>query len=187
MEALEAINQRASLKMHLSARDVEPEKIAKILAAARLAPSASNRQPWRFVVVQGREAVETLVSSAFSEGNQVVKKSPVIIIACANPSDDAVIGGREYYLFDVALAVENILLAATGLGLVTHLMTNLNEDKLKTILGIPREVRFVVATPLAYPAEGSYAEAAKERLSQRTRKDLRELVYLNAWGRPFEV
>jgi nitroreductase len=186
METLEAINKRASLKTHLSSHDVEPEKIAKILAAARLAPSARNCQPWRFIVVQGREAVEALVSGAFSEANQVVKKAPVIIIACANPRDDVVIGGREYYVFDVALAVENLLLAATDLGLVTHLMTALNEDKLKDMLGIPHEVRFVVATPLAYPAEGSYTEAAKERLGQRTRKDLQEFVYSNAWGRPFE-
>ena len=78
-------------------------------------------------------------------------------------------------------------MAATDLGLVTHPMAALNEDKLKDILGIPREVRFVVATPLAYPAEGSYTEAAKERLGQRTRKDLQEFVYSNAWGRPFEA
>lgn len=185
METLEAINRRASLKTHLSARDVEQEKIAKILDAARLAPSARNRQPWRFIVVRGREAVETLVSRAFSEVNQVVREAPVIIIACANPSDDMVTGGREYYLFNVGLAVENMLLAATDLGLVTHPMTGVNEDELKGILGIPHEVRFVIATPLAYPAEGIYEEAAQQRLSQRTRKDLQDLVYSNAWGEPF--
>lgn len=185
METLEAINKRTSLKMHMSSRDVEPEKIEKVLAAARLAPSARNSQPWRFIVVQGREAVEALVSSVFFETMQVVKKAPVIIIACANPSDDFVIDGEEYYLFDVALAVENILLAATDLGLVTHPIAALNEDELKRVLGIPPEVRFVIATPIAYPAGGSYEEAAQERLSQRTRKDLQELVYSNAWGRPF--
>jgi len=187
METLEAINKRASLKTHLSSRDVEPEKIARILAAARLAPSARNTQPWRFIVVQGKEAVEALVSGAFFELNQVVRKAPVIIIACANPGDDVIHGGKEYYLFDVGLAVENMLLAATDLGLATHPMTAVNEDELKRILRIPAEVRFVVATPLAYPAEGSYTEAAKERLGQRTRKDLRELAYLNRWGSPFEV
>jgi nitroreductase len=100
METLETINKRASLKTRLSSREIEPEKIAKILDAARLAPSARNSQPWRFVVVQGREVVEALVSSVFFETNQVVKQAPVIIIACANPGDDVVIGGREYYLFD---------------------------------------------------------------------------------------
>ena len=88
-----------------------------------------------------------------------------------------------YYLFDVALAVENMLLAATDLGLVTHPMTGVNEAELKKALGIPDEIRFVVATPLAYPAQNSYDEAAGERLSQRTRKDLPEIVYYNAWGK----
>ena len=182
METLETINKRASLKTRLSPRHVEQEKIEKVLHAARLAPSARNNQPWRFIVVKDKETIGTLVSRAFSERNAVVSEAPVIIIACANPSDDLIVGGREYYLFNVALAVENMLLAATDLGLVTHPMTGVDEDELKKVLGIPGEVRFVVATPLSYPAEGSYEEAAQERLSQRTRKDLRELVYWNAWG-----
>ncbi len=185
METLEVIGKRASLKTHLSPRDVEHEKITKILDAARLAPSARNMQPWRFIVVKGKGAVEALVSKAFSEANLVVREAPVIIIACATPSDDVIVGGKEYYLFDVALAVENMLLAATDLGLVTHLMTAVNEGELKRVLGIPQEVRFVVATPLAYPAEGSCEEAARERLSGRTRKKLQEFVYANAWGKPF--
>jgi len=83
------------------------------------------------------------------------------------------------------LAVENMLLAATELGLVTHPMIGVDEDELKKVLHIPGEVRFVVATPLAYPTEGSYEEAARERLDQRTRKCLKEVVYSNIWGKPF--
>lgn len=183
METLQVISKRASLKARLSSREVEEEKITKILDAARLAPSARNMQPWRFIVVRGKEAVETLVREAFSETNLVVREAPVVIVACAKPSDDIVRDGKEYYLFDVGLAVENMLLAATDLGLVTHPMTGVNEDKLKGILNIPGEVRFVVATPLAYPLEGSYEAAAQERLGQRTRKSLKELVYSNTWGK----
>ena len=111
--------------------------------------------------------------------------APVLIIACANPSDDDIHEGREYYLFDVGLAVENMLLVATDLGLVTHPMTAVNEDELRRVLHIPDEVRFVVATPLAYRAGGSYDEAARERLGQRTRKRLKEVAYSNVWGKPF--
>ena len=185
METLEAINKRASLKTHLSTRDVEREKIVKILGAARLAPSARNNQPWRFIVIKGKKNVETVVDKTFMGMNQVVREAPVLILACANPSDDDIHEGREYYLFDVGLAVENMLLAATDLGLVTHPMAAVHEDKLKKELHIPDEVRFVVATPLAYPAEGSYKEAAQEKLSQRTRKDPKEVVYTNEWGKPF--
>ena len=64
METLEAINKRASLKTHLASREVEQDKIIKILEAARLAPSATNEQPWRFVVVKGKENVENVVTRA---------------------------------------------------------------------------------------------------------------------------
>jgi nitroreductase len=67
METLEVIRKRCSLKAHLSGREIEPEKIAIILDAAHLAPSARNMQPWRFVVVQGKQAVEALVHAAFFE------------------------------------------------------------------------------------------------------------------------
>lgn len=185
METLRAISKRASLKSRLSARDVEPEKIVAILNASRLAPSGRNKQPWRFIVVKGKETVEALVTRAVREENQVIRGAPVIIVACANPSDDAVTSSGERYLFDLGLAVENMLLAATDLGLVTHLIAGFNADELKKILNIPHEVRPVVVTPIAYPAGGSYEAAAQERLSQRTRKDLPELVYLNSWGSPF--
>ena len=85
METLEVIKKRASLKMRLSGREVEQEKIVRVLEAARLAPSARNVQPWHFIVVKGKEAVEALVDGAFKEVNQMVREAPVIIIACANP------------------------------------------------------------------------------------------------------
>ncbi|MFC1995480.1 nitroreductase family protein [Chloroflexota bacterium] len=185
METLEAIGKRVSLKTRISPRDIEQENIIKILDAARLAPSAYNNQPWRFIIIKGKEAVETVVSGAFNEVNLIAKEAPVIIIACAHPKDDEVVSGREYYLFDVALAIENMLLAATDLGLVTHLMTSVNEDKLKNMLNIPNEVRFVVATPLAYPSNESYDMAAQEKLDQRTRKALKEIAYSNVWGKSF--
>lgn len=182
METLDTIWIRTSLKNSLSNREIEEDKIMKVLEAASLAPSSRNMQPWRFILIKGKEAVEKIVSQAFMEFNIMVKEAPVIIIVCANPDDDVEIDGKEYYLFDVALAVENMVLAATDLGLVTHLMTAIHEDKLKEALDIPPEARFVVATPLAYPKENSYEEAAKERLAQRSRKDLSEIVYRNAWG-----
>ena len=114
METLEAINKRASLKAHLSPRDIKWDIIAKVLGTARLAPSARNNQPWRYIVVRGKDAVETLVSKAFSEANQVVKEAPVIIVACANPSDDIVRDGKEYYLLDVGMAVADIRFSTGG-------------------------------------------------------------------------
>lgn len=181
METLEAIRKRCSLKAHISKREIEPAKIETILEAGRLAASARNNQPWRFIVVNERKTVEEL-SQAFSESNRVIQDALVILVICARAVDDVIRDGREYYLFDVGLAVGNIVLAATDLGLVTHLMTAFDEGLMKKILHIPEDVRAVVATPLAYPPEASYEEAAKDRLSMRTRKELKELVYYNRWS-----
>jgi nitroreductase len=181
METLDSISMRCSLKTHISGREIEPEKINTVLEAGRLAASARNNQPWRFIVVQDRQTVEEL-TKAFSESNQVIKDAPVILVVCARAADDVIRDGREYYLFDVGLAVGNMILAATDLGLVTHLMTAFDEVQVKNILHLPVDVRAVVATPLAYPLEATYDEAARERLSMRTRKCLEELVYYNRWS-----
>jgi nitroreductase len=180
METLQAIHKRCSLKAHISSRSIEPEKIEVILEAGSLAPSARNNQPWRFVVVQDKQKIEEL-TKAFSESNQVIRVAPVILLTCARAVDDVIRDGREYYLFDVGLAVENMVLAASDLGLVTHLMTAFDEAQVKQMLNIPEDVRVVVATPLAYPHEASYDEAARDRLSMRTRKDLKDLVYYDRW------
>ena len=180
METFEIINKRCSLKAHISNRPIEPEKISAILEAGRLAPSARNNQPWRFIVVQDKKMIQEL-TRAFSESNQVIVDAPVILITCARPVDDIIRDGREYYLFDVGLAVENMILAATDLGLVTHLMTAFDEAQVKQTLHIPEDVRAVVATPLAYPRGESYNKAASERLSTRTRMDMKDLVYYDQW------
>ena len=77
-----------------------------------------------------------------------------------------------------------MLLAATDQGLVTHLILRFDEQLVKKILHIPEDVRVVITTPLAYPLEGSFDKAARERLSQRTRKELKEVVHFGLWEEP---
>jgi nitroreductase len=181
METFTAIRKRCSLKDHLSGREIAPEMIKTVLDAALLAPSARNTQPWRFVVVRGKEAVENLVDNAFKDPNTVVRNAPVIIVVCARPEDDITVDGKKYYLYDVASAVENMLLAATDLGLVTHLFLSFHEKLVKKVLNIPDDFRVVITTPLAYPLEGSYDDAARDRLGQRTRKEFEEVVFFDHW------
>ncbi len=181
MSTLETIQKRCSLKLHISPRDIEAEKINAILEAGRWAASARNNQPWRFIVVQDKVKVVE-VMQAFSETNQVIKETPVILFVCGRAIDDVVKEGREYYLFDIGLAVGNMILAATELGLITHLMSAFDEAQVKHILNIPEDVRAVVATPLAYPVEANYDDAARERQEKRTRKDLKDLVFYDQWS-----
>jgi nitroreductase len=188
VETMEAIRKRKSLKKCCSGREIEREKLEQVLDAARLAPSARNRQPWRFVVVQGKENVERVadrVFVGFAEVNSVVKDASVLIFAFANHEENVMPDGAFFYPIDVGLAFESLLLAATDLGLVTHPMIAVGQSELKKVLGVPDGERFIIATPLAYPAKGSYDEAARERRASSTRKSLSEIVYLNGWGQPF--
>jgi nitroreductase len=188
METMEAIHKRKSLKNCLSGREIEREKLEQVLEAARLAPSARNKQPWRFVVVQGKENVERVANKVFvgfAEGNLVVKEANVLIFAFANHEENVMPDGAFFYTTDVGLAFENLLLAATDLGLVTHPMAAVDRAELKKVLGVPEGERFIIATPLAYPDENSYDEAIEERRKSSTRKSLSEIVYVNEWGRSF--
>jgi nitroreductase len=188
METMEAIRKRKSLKNCLSGREIEREKLEKILEAAGMAPSARNKQPWRFVVVQGKENVERVaerVFVGFAEGNRLVENANVLIFAFANHDENVFPDGFFSYPTDVGLAFENLLLAATDMGLVTHPMAAVDQAELKKVLGVPEGERFILATPLSYPAQGSYDEAAKERSASSTRKSLSEIAYINEWGKPF--
>jgi nitroreductase len=188
METMEAIRKRKSLKNCLSGREIEREKLEQVLDAARLAPSAMNKQPWRFVVVHGKENVERVAEKAFvgfAKGNLMVKEANVLIFAFANHEENVMPDGAFFYPLDVGLAFENLLLAATELGLVTHPMAAVDQTALKKVLGVPEGERFLIATPLAYPDEDSYDQAAEQRRASSTRKSLSEIVYMNEWGKPF--
>ncbi len=185
METSASIRKRCSLKQELSGRPVEAERIRAVLDAARQAPSARNTQPWRFIVVQGEEAIDALVEAAFPGPSAIIGQAPVLIVACARPEDGVTRDGKAYYLYDLGSAVQNLLLAATDLGLVTHLIASFDEEQVKRVLHIPDDVRVVVATPLAYPRAASYDEAAAERLRERDRRGLEEVAFAGAWGAPF--
>lgn len=182
-EALKVIQKRASLKACVCDKKAAKEQIVQILEAARAAPSGRNNQPTRFVVVDDADTISKLTKEAFSPGNAPANP-PVLIFVCANPKDSVERDGQSYCLFDAGLAMENLLLAATDLGLVTHPMTGFKESETRKILGVPEEVKVIAATPLSCPAQSSYDEAAKARLASRSRKSLKEIVFWNRWGSP---
>ena len=170
MTVHEAIQNRFSVRAYLD-KPVEEEKLARVLEAARLAPSAGNRQEWRFVVVQDAATRAELMEAA--NGQAFVGQAPVVIAACAEGEQHVMTCGQLSYPIDVAIALEHIALAATEEGLGTCWIGAFKEDQVKKILGIPDNVRVVDLMPLGYPA----AEApAKRRLT------LEEIVKWEKWG-----
>jgi len=170
MNVYEAIEKRRSVRAYKK-KPVEQEKLDRILEAARLAPSASNRQEWRFVVVRNAELRQDLMIAA---GRQAfVGEAPVVIACCAETDGHVMRCGQPCYPIDVAIAVDHLTLAAAEEGLGTCWIGAFNEVEAKGILGIPERVRIVQLLALGYPDAPS---------GPRTRKPLHEIVCYDKWG-----
>ena len=171
MDVFKAIEARRSVRSYKST-PIEDEKLKRILEAGRLAPSATNRQPWHFIVVTDSTVKESL-RDAYSQDWFV--SAPVILIVCAEPSKAWVRSrdGEEYWKVDAAIAMQNMVLCAAGEGLGTCWIAAFNEQSAKSTLRIPPDVRVVAMTPIGYP--GPDDEARKEK------KPLQEIVHYNKW------
>jgi nitroreductase len=169
MNVMEAIQKRFSSRSWKS-YEVEDEKIERLMEAARLAPSASNRQEWRFVIVRDREMRERLGEAA--RGQRFVGEAPVVIVACAQATGHIMPCGLECFPIDVAIAVDHITLAAVEEGLGTCWIGAFDGDQVRRLLGIPEDAIVVALLPVGYPA----AQAGpKKRLS------LDEIVMHERW------
>jgi len=170
VDVLEAIKKRRSIRRYKK-KPVEKEKLNKVLEAARLAPSASNMQPWHFIVVTDPKTKESLRASYKREW---FIQAPVIIVACAAPEKAWLRMDREeYWKVDTAIAMQNLVLASTELTLGTCWIADFNEEEAKKALGIPKHIRVVAMTPLGYPAE--------EKGPVSDRKPLDNIVHYNKW------
>ena len=184
MDFHETIRRRRSVRKY-SDQSVPAEVITRCLEAARLAPSWRNGQPWRFIVVRDRETIQRLVRANWLGGvvNLWLKDVPVVIVACAEARASGDKGDQLYYLVDVAIALEHVVLAATAEGLGTCWIGGFSEDKVRDVLGIPDHIRVVAMTPLGYPADGRglYDRLAFVGKRHWHRKPLSEIVRYEKW------
>lgn len=146
MEFMDVISKRRSVRKY-KPDPVPEEDIEYILEAARLAPSWANSQCWKFIVVIDPEIKEELAKA----GNSWIAAAPVVIVACADPSRPGTKGDQEYYMLDVGIAMEHLVLAATDRGLGTCWIGAFDEEAAKSALGVPENIRIVASTPLGYP------------------------------------
>jgi nitroreductase len=180
--ALESlIRARRSIRRFLP-DSVDPEKIRLCLEAARMAPSAQNAQPWRFLVVDDPELKAGLAREAFSGIYGVTRfaaAAPVLIVVMARP--DVVthrIGrhfqGTQFYLVDIGIAGEHFVLKAEELGLSTCWIGWFNGRRTRRFLGIPRSHKLVAMFALG--------RAASRPPAETKRKSLDEIAWFNKFG-----
>lgn len=165
MDVFTAIEKRRSIRKYLP-KDVEEEKLRRIFEAARLAPSAKNRQEWRFIVVKDKKKKEEIVQSA-SPHQPFMLTAPVIIVAYTTQNDYVMKCKVPAHYIDIAIALTHIHLQAVEEGLGTCWIGSFDQDKVKEVLGLPREAEVVQLMTLGYPAEEP---------PQRPRLSLEEIV-----------
>ena len=169
MNVMEAIRQRRSIRAYQD-KPVEEEKLQAVLEAARLAPSASNRQEWRYIVVRDPEMRTKLAEAA--NGQKFVGEAPVVIVACAKTDGHKMTCGEACYPIDVAISLDHITLKAAEEGLGTCWIGAFNQPAVKKLLNIPEEIRVVELMPLGYPADEP---------AERSRLGLDEIVIQEKW------
>jgi len=173
MDVYEAVAARRSIRRY-KPDPVAEETVTRVLDAARLAPSWKNLQCWRFVVVRGETGKAGLLS-AFADtnpGKKAIAAAPVMIVVCADPQASGKMGGKEYYLVDVGIAMENLMLAARAEGLGTCWLGEFDEQPVKEALGVPADWKVVGMTPLGWPDQDP---------KPRPRKALDEIVFQERW------
>ena len=158
MDVYEAIASRKSIRA-FQEKDVPEEMISRLLEAARLAPSASNRQEWRFIVVRDPATRKKL--SVAARGQKFVGEAPLILACCAETDGHVMACGQTCYPIDVAIAIDHITLCATADGLGTCWIGAFDESKAKKVLEIPEQIRVVGLLPVGYPEDPSRLEKSR--------------------------
>jgi nitroreductase len=151
MDAIDLFQQRHSCRAYSSAA-VPPETIQRLLDAACRAPSAGNLQPWRWLVVQDARLRQALAAAALDQG--FLAEAPIVIVVCAVPEESATIygqRGRELYcLQDTAAATENLLLAATAMGLGCCWVGAFSETEVTMALDLGPDLVPVALVPIGH-------------------------------------
>ncbi len=176
---LKLINARTSCRDY-EEREVGNDLIDKCLDAARLAPSACNKQPWRFIVVKDAKRRQQICQYGLLPGLPMpwTEQAPVIIVLCTVKSllthtIAPLLSGVNYPLVDAGIAGEHLVLAAESLGLGSCWIGWFREKQVKKILNIPRSVKIVSLFTLGYP---------KTIRTASTRFNLNEITFNDHWG-----
>ncbi|MFW6256734.1 MAG: nitroreductase family protein [Bacillota bacterium] len=167
MSIMETIKKRRSVRAYQD-KEVPHDDLEDILNAARLAPSASNKQQWKFIVVKKEELRKKLVSVANEQ--KFVGQAPVVIAGVALEPDYTMSCEVPSYAVDLAIALDHITLVAAEKGLGTCWIGAFSQSEARKVLEVPEEYKITALMPLGYPAD---------KPGKKNRKELEEVVSYN--------
>ena len=155
MSILDSILSRRSIRKYQT-KDIPDDVLNQILEVGRQAPSAANRQPIRFVIVNNHEIAKEFSSDLF---NRFIKDAPVIIVGCADVN--SLLTGK-WAVVDATIAMQSMVIAAWTLGVGSCWIGAFNEKKVKEFLRIPDKWKVVALVTLGYPSEQSKPKKKKD-------------------------
>jgi nitroreductase len=179
MDVLQAIKERRSIRRYTS-DPIPRETLIQLLEAIRFAPSWANTQCWELILVDDVKIREELAKT-IPPGNPAVpafSQAPLIIVACAQLGKAGFSRGQpatdkgDWFMFDMGIAMQNLCLAAYGLGLGTVHVGYFNAGKVKEILEVPEGIAVVEMVPIGFPDQ-------EPRLP--VRKEIKDFVFLNGY------
>jgi nitroreductase len=181
MNFLDLVQTRQSVRRY-SSKPVENDLVIKCLEAGRLAPSASNSQPWRFIVIDEPELRNKVAEATTNKGlpiNNFAKQAPVlIVIVIERPTFITRVAGKikhkDFEWTDLGITAEHICLQATELGLGTCMIGWFNEKRIMELLGVPKNKRIGLVITLGYAIE-NYV------LRKKIRKPDSLMISYNKW------
>lgn len=165
MDVVKAIKERKSIRS-FERKPIPKEHLKKLMEAAQLAPSGHNLQPWKFIAVEEQKLKDELVEAC--NGQEFIADSSVIIAGVTNTKLS------RYAVIDTSIALEHIVLEATELGYGSCWIGSFKEEEVKALLSIPAHSKLVCLLAI-----GVTQGRAPER---RTRKELKEISFLNKYG-----
>jgi len=180
-ESINPLIEQRRAKRALATDPVTTTDIALLVKAAHLAPSCFNSQPWRFVIIDDEETLRE-VKGAIPKGNYWTAPAPVIIAVTSRKDLDCQLSdGRDYFLFGCGMAVGNMMIQATQMGLIAHPIAGYNPTKVKEILKVPPDYTLITLVIVGYPgAPEKLSEKHREtELGPRDRKEITQVIAHN--------
>jgi nitroreductase len=169
MEVFDAVRTVLAVREYAD-KPVPPDLIQRVVEAARLTASSSNRQPWHFIVVEDREALKQL--GAICTSGPYIADAGFAVVVGVNADSRSGSG-------DAARAIQSMALTAWSEGVGSNWVGAQNADQVKTLLGIPDTVNVAAVVPFGYPAK-------KLGMGKKDRKPLGEVAHRGRFGQPFE-
>ena len=164
MNFIELATQRSSVR-NFEQKPVEKEKLLYVLEAARIAPSAANFQPWRFIIVTDPEILKSIRTAYHREW---LATAPAIIVALGDHKKGwhRKTDGKDFTDIDVAIAIDHLMLAATEQGLGSCWVCNFDTEKCCEILKAPDYMEPIALIPIGYPVIETKSEKKREKMEE---------------------